>query len=290
MRKLTIIFLFLAVNVWFALGWTPPSPITPPDTIPDAIANMNFGITGGSVPAGAPAGDTYEVGELFSERFGTTGADGWDNTPTSTDESGTFNSDPDDQTALGVTGFVSDLWDVEVAAESNYVANHDLGAAYSTVYGRFYIYVDSETYGNSTYEEILGLTQNGGLMADGASGAFLTIKFAQNGSGDLILILVFSGDSSIGSGSNEYTISIDTPYRVEFYYNNGGAGTSTITWWVDDVSAGNPETPTQIGTRTNTTLSDVQDLLIGLSYNGSYGANFKWDTIDLQTTGRLIDE
>ena len=54
MRKLTIIFLFLMVNVWFALGWTPPSPITPPDTIPDAVANMNFGITGGSVPAAAP--------------------------------------------------------------------------------------------------------------------------------------------------------------------------------------------------------------------------------------------
>ena len=61
MRKLTIIFLFQAVNVWFALGWTPPSPITPPDTIPDAIANMNFGITGGSVPAaGAPACETAD--------------------------------------------------------------------------------------------------------------------------------------------------------------------------------------------------------------------------------------
>ena len=56
MRKLTIIFLFLAVNVWFALGWTPPSPITPPDTIPDVVANMNFGITGGSVPV-AESGD-----------------------------------------------------------------------------------------------------------------------------------------------------------------------------------------------------------------------------------------
>ena len=52
MRKLTIIFLFLMVNVWFALGWTPPSPITPPDTIPDAVANMNFGILGGNVPGG----------------------------------------------------------------------------------------------------------------------------------------------------------------------------------------------------------------------------------------------
>ena len=52
MRKLTIIFLFLMVNVWFALGWTPPSPITPPDTIPDAVANMNFGILGGNVAAG----------------------------------------------------------------------------------------------------------------------------------------------------------------------------------------------------------------------------------------------
>ena len=50
MRKLTIIFLFLMVNVWFALGWTPPSPITPPDTIPDAVANMNLGIVGGNVP------------------------------------------------------------------------------------------------------------------------------------------------------------------------------------------------------------------------------------------------
>ena len=48
MRKLTIKFLFLMVNVWFALGWTPPSPITPPDTIPDAIARMNVGILGGS--------------------------------------------------------------------------------------------------------------------------------------------------------------------------------------------------------------------------------------------------
>ena len=56
MRKLTIIFLFLMVNVWFALGWTPPSPITPPDTIPDAIARMNVGILGGSAaPASAPA-------------------------------------------------------------------------------------------------------------------------------------------------------------------------------------------------------------------------------------------
>ena len=52
MRKLTIIFLFLMVNVWFALGWTPPSPITPPDTIPDAIARMNVGILGGNVPVG----------------------------------------------------------------------------------------------------------------------------------------------------------------------------------------------------------------------------------------------
>jgi len=56
MRKLTIIFLFLAVNVWFALGWTPPSPITPPNTVPDAVANMNMGIIAGSVPAGAPSG------------------------------------------------------------------------------------------------------------------------------------------------------------------------------------------------------------------------------------------
>ena len=59
MRKLIIIFMFLAVNVWFALGWTPPSPITPPDTIPDDIANMNFGITGGSVPV-APGGSTVD--------------------------------------------------------------------------------------------------------------------------------------------------------------------------------------------------------------------------------------
>jgi len=67
MRKLTIIFLFLMVNVWFALGWTPPSPITPPDTIPDAVANMNFGILGGNVPAGeAPA-----TPDLFYESFGT---------------------------------------------------------------------------------------------------------------------------------------------------------------------------------------------------------------------------
>ena len=56
MRKLTIIFLFLMVNVWLALGWTPPSPITPPDTIPDAVANMNMGILSGSVPV-AESGD-----------------------------------------------------------------------------------------------------------------------------------------------------------------------------------------------------------------------------------------
>ena len=55
------------VNVWFALGWTPPSPITPPDTIPEAVANMNLGIVGGNVPV-APGGDTCpgDDGLLFS--------------------------------------------------------------------------------------------------------------------------------------------------------------------------------------------------------------------------------
>ena len=77
MRKLTIIFLFLMVNVWFALGWAPPSPITPPNTVPDAIANMNFGITGGSVPA-APGGTTCsaDVGETADGTGNTQGA-GW---------------------------------------------------------------------------------------------------------------------------------------------------------------------------------------------------------------------
>ena len=75
MRKLTIIFLFLMVNVWFALGWTPPSPITPPDTIPDAVANMNFGIVGGSVPAAAPGGCTWGSGDSVLFNFETGGED-----------------------------------------------------------------------------------------------------------------------------------------------------------------------------------------------------------------------
>ena len=75
MRKLTIIFLFLMVNVWFALGWTPPSPITPPDTIPDAVANMNFGILGGNVPAAAPGGCTWGSGDSVLFNFETGGED-----------------------------------------------------------------------------------------------------------------------------------------------------------------------------------------------------------------------
>ena len=81
MRKLIIIFMFLMINVWFALGWTPPSPITPPDTIPDAIANMNFGIIGGSVPAGGAATDYTSDGSMVSywmleQASGATAVDG----------------------------------------------------------------------------------------------------------------------------------------------------------------------------------------------------------------------
>ena len=50
------------VNVWFALGWTPPSPITPPDTKPDAVANMNFGILGGNVAAVGGGDSVAQVG------------------------------------------------------------------------------------------------------------------------------------------------------------------------------------------------------------------------------------
>ena len=88
MRKLIIIFLFLAVNVWFALGWTPPSPITPPDTIPDAIANMNFGITGGSVPSAPGAAtdytaDAYMISYWMMEQA--TGAGALDGSATNND-------------------------------------------------------------------------------------------------------------------------------------------------------------------------------------------------------------
>ena len=71
MRKLIIKIMFLAVNDWFALGWTPPSPITPPNTVPDAVANMNFGVIAGGAPAdGAactPANDSVLVDDSVGD-------------------------------------------------------------------------------------------------------------------------------------------------------------------------------------------------------------------------------
>ena len=65
MRKYIIIGLFLAVNIAFAAYNPPPSTFPKIAQVPEAVANMNFGILGGSVPA-APAGcGTCGTNEVF---------------------------------------------------------------------------------------------------------------------------------------------------------------------------------------------------------------------------------
>ena len=76
MRKYIIIGLFLAVNIAFAAYNPPPSTFPKMVQVPEAVANMNVGILGGSVPAAAGGYSctgalTIAAGEREEFDFGT---------------------------------------------------------------------------------------------------------------------------------------------------------------------------------------------------------------------------
>ena len=233
-------------------------------------------------------GDTYDVGNIFSERYGTTGSDGRDNALTGSNSEGAPTVSADDQTMSEVGLNVDSL---TVSDDGTYQYQEYISfASAGVVYGRLFFYLDSESWGNDTYEGMFAL-DDGGHSAQAGSGAnTMHIAIAQTSGGQLQVGCIFGGGASFTTGEEYSNISIDTPYRLEFRYDNsGGAGSAIMTWWLDDVSVALPETPTQIGTRSNTTLLNVTEVVIGISYKDA-ASHLRFDTIDLDSTGRIIDE
>ena len=253
MRKLTIIFLFLMVNVWFALGWTPPSPITPPDTIPDAVANMNMGILGGSVPA---AGGS--VPDILNETWDGAvscmgGVDTCDNGWTKYEESGTLNADA---TAPALSGFSGECLNVTSSGSGGGKAIFDLGSAHAITYSRTIFNVDS--WSNESGNWLLKMGPDG--LASVACGLYLSI----DGVGTLELKLMVN-DAEVDVTT---AISLDTSYRVEIMCNNTAG---TWEWYINGASE---------GSGSDDPSADVQDIELGPIYH---------NTIDIDIDNFAID-
>ena len=272
MRKLIIIFMFLMINVWFALGWTPPSPITPPNTVPDAVANMNFGITGGSVPA-APGGEiTYDVGNIASEHFTGTGTQlTW--IPATID--GTWE---DDDTTLtdSETGWVGDHLRITNTDGTQSVNNHTFaGGGVDSVYFRFYFQLTSETYGDESDEEIFSL--------GGAGNNEISIDLFVDIGGVTKLTSWYNNGASenYDSGAGILTITAGTTYKIEGRLIEGGAS-DVIEWSVDG---------TVRGTKTGSywAAGELTTMECSLTYNNA-AATINIDTVDVDSTGALVDE
>jgi len=224
-------------------------------------------------------GITYDTGNLMSERFGTTGSDGSDLTWEKTVE-GTGVWNDDDQTYAGGTGFVADHLTVSYASgQANAV--HDLGSAQTTLYFRGYIRCNSESWADGANETIVGFVSDGDTIGDNT---YALLKIQQVATSQFQLGVSFASGVSIETGSASSNITCDgTVYKVELKIIDNGAS-DEFEWWVDGVSIGSHTADLAAWDSTG-----VKDIYVGLSYHTA-AINVSIDTIDIDSTGRLVDE
>ena len=235
MRKLTIIFLFLAVNVWFALGWTPPSPITPPNTVPDAVANMNMGIIGGSVPAGEAS--PYEDFTTYTE----TDANGRFTVATNTitvgalcnndtehyvykahAEAGDFHHQVDVAlTQSGASAYVV-LWAVTNGADFDWndvtgtAENDGLAVAYRDFGGTLRFYIYSYDNGGTTDNDLwIGPTSGTEYFLD------ITMDDDAGGNGQLTVVVYPTAADRTASSNAIDTLLLDRAEQVDYTHVYG---------------------------------------------------------------------
>lgn len=223
-------------------------------------------------------GVSYGVGDILSERFGTTGSDGSDNIWTeSTQGDGVYNDD--DQTYAGSTGFEGDH--LTVSGSSNFEANAliDLGSSYTTGYFRFYYRFNSESWGDGVNESLFAANVDGATWSNN----LVSISVQQVATNQLQLRCVFNAGSSFTTGTNVYNITTGQVYKVEVKFVDNGAS-DQIEWWVNDVSIGS-----RSDNFANWDGTGFRDIQIGITYN-SAASNHSIDTFDISSTGRLTDE
>ena len=206
-----------------------------------------------NVPAGGGGG--FAQGDIANESFDPTGYDlAWTE---HLQENGVLDED-ETTIASGQSGFDTQWLEVVSDASSEANMDVDLGGGYSTLYSRFFWYLDSESAEDGYSERILSIAPNGGSFGSGEGGAEgITISLYQT-SGQLSLNLVFNGGASCDSGSVSFNISVDTQYRIEVYLLDDGAE-DYIAWRINGVTIGRESTGANLA-------GPFQDIWIGISY------------------------
>lgn len=223
----------------------------------------------GSVPAGSAP--TYDVGDLLSERFGTTGSDGTDESWDAATISGDGAWNPEDQTKSG-TGFSGDCLTASYTSGSAYAAV-DLGSAYTTLYARIYFQVNSDSWSDGNSETLIAFSKDG----TGYSSDYVAITLKQVATDQLNLAIKLGG-----AEYGDVNITTGTVYKIEAEIIDNGASDEARVWVGGTLEA---ERTGDIATFNGT---GVKDVVVGLSYHTS-AISVSFDTLDIDSTGRLVD-
>lgn len=214
----------------------------------------------------APAGGSFGVGDLASERFTGTGTD---ETWATVEVQGGATWDEDASTITD-TGFDGNHLTATAVAGGNAVKSHTLASGVSDLYFRFYYNCSAEGY-TGTEEEIF--TINGDvfriLIRDVAGALELYMDFGSGGTG-------WTGDLP---SYTDYDLG-DT-VKIEGEFIEDGAS-DTIEIKIDGVVVGNVT-----GAFWAASALDVFEM--GIQYDSSNGSTNHFDTFDVDASDYLTD-